>query len=90
MDFEFSNKISKDYNFKLHVHYVNDEKDLYDDFIKVTNYLDEPVSNLNFLNTYWQTKVAKENNIKVVLTGDGADELFCGYDRYKRLFGKKN
>ncbi len=86
MDFEFSNKISKDYNFKLHVHYVNDEKDLYDDFIKVTNYLDEPVSNLNFLHTYWQTKLAKENNIKVVLTGDGADELFCGYDRYKSAY----
>ena len=86
VDFEFSNKISKDYNFKLHVHYVNDEKDLYNDFIKVTNYLDEPVSNLNFLNTYWQTKLAKENNIKVVLTGDGADELFCGYERYKSAY----
>ena len=59
---------------------------MYEDFIKVTNYLDEPVSNLNFLNTYWQTKLAKENNIKVVLTGDGADEIFCGYDRYKSAY----
>ncbi len=86
VDFEFSKQISKDYNFKLHTHYVTNEKDLYDDFIKITNYLDEPVSNLNFLNTYWQTKIAKENNIKVVLTGDGADELFCGYDRYKSVY----
>ena len=89
VDFEFSEQISKDYNFKLHVHYVNNEKDLYEDFIKVTNYLDEPVSNLNFLNTYWQTKLAKENNIKVVLTGDGADEIFCGYDRYKSAYFAK-
>ena len=86
IDFEFSKQISKDYNLKLHTHYVSNEKELYDDFLKITDYLDEPVSNLNFLNTYWQTKIAKENNIKVVLTGDGADELFCGYDRYKSVF----
>ena len=86
VDFQFSKQISKDYNLKLHTHYIRDEKELYDDFLKITDYLDEPVSNLNFLNTYWQTKIAKENNIKVVLTGDGADELFCGYDRYKSVF----
>ena len=86
IDFQFSKQISKDYNLKLHTHYISNEKELYDDFLKITDYLDEPVSNLNFLNTYWQTKIAKENNIKVVLTGDGADELFCGYDRYKSMF----
>jgi len=86
VDFEFSKQISKDYNFKLNVHYVENELDIYNDFLKVTNYLDEPISNLNFLNTYWQTKLAKENGIKVVLTGDGADELFCGYDRYKSAY----
>ena len=86
IDFQFSKQISKDYNLKLHTHYISNEKELYDDFLKITDYLDEPVSNLNFLNTYWQTKIAKENNIKVVLTGDGADELFCGYDRYKSVF----
>ena len=68
------------------MHYVDDQKDIYKDFNKVVDYMDEPVSNLNFLNTYWQTKLAKERNIKVVLTGDGADEIFCGYDRYKSSF----
>ena len=86
VDFEYSKKISKDFDFKLHVHYIESEKNLYEDFIKVTNYLDEPVSNLNFLNTYWQTKLAKENNTKVILTGDGADELFSGYDRYRSTY----
>ena len=86
VDFEYSKQISKDFNFKLHVHYIENEKNFYEDFIKVTNYLDEPVSNLNFLNTYWQTKLAKENNTKVILTGDGADELFSGYDRYKSAY----
>ena len=47
-----------------------------DDFYKVTEYFDEPVSNLNFLNLYWQSKFAKEKGFKVILTGDGSDELF--------------
>ena len=81
----FENNL-KDYNIKLNVSYIENQDHLYNDFIKVTNYLDEPISNLNFLNTYWQTKLAKENNIKVVLTGDGADEMFCGYDRYKSMY----
>ena len=86
IDFQYAKKISNDYNIKLNVHYEENEKNLYEDFIKVTDYMDEPVSNLNFLNTYWQTKLAKEKNIKVVLTGDGADEIFCGYDRYRSAY----
>jgi len=86
IDFQYAKKISNDYNIKLNVHYVENEKNLYEDFKKVTDYMDEPVSNLNFLNTYWQTKLAKEKNIKVVLTGDGADEIFCGYDRYRSAY----
>ena len=86
VDFDFSKKISKEYNIKLNVNYIENQNSLYRDFIKVTDYLDEPISNLNFLNTYWQTKLAKERNIKVILTGDGADEMFCGYDRYKSMY----
>ena len=86
VDYKFSSQIAKEYDIKLNVHYVESENELYSDFLKVTDYLDEPISNLNFLNTYWQTKMAKERGIKVILTGDGADELFCGYDRYYKAF----
>ncbi len=82
VDLNFSKKISHDYGIKLNTCFIEDNNQFFKDFLKVTKYLDEPVSNLNFLNTYWQTKQANEKNIKVILTGDGADEMFCGYDRY--------
>ncbi len=90
VDFEYAKRVSSENNIKLNTYYVEDEKDFFRDFVNVTNYLDEPISNLNFLNTYWQSKLAKQMGFKVVLTGDGADELFCGYDRYHRLFLAKN
>ena len=85
-DFEYSKKLSKDLNIKLNVQYIDNISSALDDFYKITNYLDEPVSNLNFLNTYWQSKQAKLLGFKVILTGDGSDELFCGYDRYHKIF----
>ena len=85
-DFFYSKKLSKDLNIKLNVTYVENLTKALDDFYKVTEYLDEPISNLNFLNTYWQSKQASLQNVKVILTGDGSDELFCGYDRYYKIF----
>ena len=85
VDYKFANKISKDFNIKLNTHYVENENDLLKDFYKVADYMEEPISNLNFLNTYWQSKLAYNNGFKVVLTGDGSDELFCGYDRYHKI-----
>lgn len=85
-DFFYSKKLSKDLNIKLNVTYIENITKALDDFYKVTEYLDEPISNLNFLNTYWQSKQASLQNVKVILTGDGSDELFCGYDRYYKIF----
>ena len=86
IDYEYSKKLAKDLNINLNVNFIENISNTLDDFYKVTNYLDEPISNLNFLNTYWQSKQAKSQGFKVILTGDGSDELLCGYDRYHKLF----
>ena len=86
IDFPYSKKLAEKLNIKLNVNYIEDMGSIIDDFYKVTEYFDEPVSNLNFLNLYWQSKFAKEKGFKVILTGDGSDELFCGYDRYSNIF----
>lgn len=42
-----------------------------------------PLSHPNSVGIYLISKKAKKDGIKVLLTGEGADELFGGYHRYK-------
>ena len=44
-------------------------------------YLDEPFGDISAIATYMVAKLAAEH-VKVVLTGDGGDEIFGGYDKY--------
>ena len=58
----------------------------------ITSALDDPVADYAVLPTFKLAALARERGIKVVLTGEGGDEMFAGYGRYRRalrhrLFG---
>tara|TARA_B100001057_G_scaffold498310_1_gene604929 strand:+ start:3612 stop:5324 length:1713 start_codon:yes stop_codon:yes gene_type:complete len=62
------------------------EKNSYlNDFIYLSKNLDFPVFNPHLLALHQLSKKMKNKNIKVAFTGDGADELFNGYN-----WGKAN
>lgn len=57
------------------------EKEIYELLEDITTYYDEPFSDSSQLPTMLVSKLASEN-VTVALSGDGGDELFCGYKMY--------
>ena len=55
----------------------------------VLMYAEQPHGDVSFIPMYLLSKYASEND-KVVLTGDGADEIFGGYSKYSLFCENKN
>jgi asparagine synthase (glutamine-hydrolysing) len=60
------------------------EPDAVDLLHQLVWYLDEPFADASAVPTYLVAKLARQH-VKMVLTGDGGDEAFGGYDRYLRF-----
>lgn len=72
----FARKVAE--HFKTDHHEIFIEPDVIDVIPKMIDHFDEPYAVSSALPTYFLAKHAREK-VKVVLTGDGADELMAGY-----------
>lgn len=60
-----------------------DNYDIAKDFIDVIWYAEKPMMRTAPAPLFALSRLVRENNIKVVLTGEGADEVFGGYNIFK-------
>lgn len=77
---KYAKKIAKYFNTDHHEYIIN-EKILLDNISNIIESFDEPFADSSQIPTYLLSKFAKKS-VSVVLTGDGGDEFFGGYNRY--------
>ncbi len=58
-------------------------KDIGEYFDSVLYHTEQPILRVSPVPLYLLSEVVNNNNYKVVLTGEGADEIFCGYGIFK-------
>ncbi|MBK8547524.1 MAG: asparagine synthase C-terminal domain-containing protein [Saprospiraceae bacterium] len=66
-----------------------DYHDVVDHIDEILHHFDEPFGDSSAIPSFYVAKVAAEK-VKVVLTGDCADELFAGYDKYLGSYYSKS
>ncbi|MBQ0110463.1 MAG: asparagine synthase (glutamine-hydrolyzing), partial [Oscillospiraceae bacterium] len=81
------NEISyaKEFSKVINVENISKEitgEEYFDNFGNIQYHMDEPLADPAAIALYFVSKVASEN-VKVVLSGEGADELFGGYKVYR-------
>ena len=81
-EFDYSRQVSRLFGTRGHEYVLRPE-----DFIRflprlVTEFAD-PVADPAAVPLYFISRVAREHGIKVVLSGEGSDELFAGYPSYR-------
>lgn len=80
---QYARKIA-DYLGTEHTELYIDDKEMYKLVESIPKYYDEPMADSSQIATMLVASLAKEN-VTVALSGDGGDELFCGYDYYSLI-----
>ncbi|WCO01131.1 asparagine synthase (glutamine-hydrolyzing) [Psychroserpens ponticola] len=86
-ELKYAEKIAKRYDTNHFVKTVT-SNDILDFIPKITDIYDEPQADPTAIPIYFISQLAKQEDIKVVLNGDGPDELFSGYSNYERYVKK--
>ncbi|HML09426.1 MAG TPA: asparagine synthase (glutamine-hydrolyzing) [Stellaceae bacterium] len=66
-----------------HVEVTFDESDFWQLLPEIAGAVDDPAADYAILPTYKLARAARSAGLKVILTGEGGDELFGGYGRYR-------
>ena len=81
----FSKALTEKFNLKHHIASVSAE-DLISNWEKLCYCQEEPIGSASVLAQYRVFGLAKENNVTVLLDGQGADETMAGYHKYYKWY----
>ena len=73
---------AKHYGLRHHVRIVS-RAEFEQDIPRILDAMDQP--SIDGVNTWFASKAAAERGYKVVLSGVGGDELFCGYSSFRQV-----
>jgi len=84
-EYRYAREVANRFNTSHHEECIS-FRDMVDDFPSMVWHLEEPSGNYVIATTFYLARYLK-NFIKTTLIGEGSDELFAGYTRYK-IFSK--
>jgi asparagine synthase (glutamine-hydrolysing) len=88
-DLDYARKVADHLKVDLNIVKI-EPNSMMDDLRFMVRALEEPIADPASLNTYYISKLAREQGIKVLLSGTGGDDLFTGYRRHRALqFARK-
>ena len=82
-EMEYARITARHFATEPHEYYVSPQ-DLVDAIPIIVDAYDEPFGNDSAVPTYFCARMAKESGVRVLLAGDGGDELFGGNVRYAK------
>ena len=83
-DLPYARKVAKHLDVPLEVVKINSNK-MASDIENMVKILDEPLADPASLNVLYISRLAREQGIKVLLSGSGGDDIFTGYRRHFAL-----
>ena len=83
-DYPYAQRVARFLGTPLHT--VEIASSMLLDLDKMIFHLDEPAYDPAALNTFYITRLAREQGIKVLLSGAGGDDIFSGYRRHVALW----
>lgn len=82
-EMEYARIAGKRFGLEMSEYYVK-PADIVEAIPLIASHYDEPFANESAVPTYFCAKMAAENGFKVMLAGDGGDEIFGGNERYAK------
>lgn len=85
---KYAEYISKKVNHDLMSHFMPSPKYIALDFSEIVESMDQPMADTAFISNFYLSKFSRKHST-VVFSGDGADEMLCGYETYLADIFKK-